>query len=593
LLNAGLSGVSPGTVTVQVTSLSNPTLTTTTTATVTALSPTTTTLASDHPTGSVYGQGVSFTATVTAAAGGTPTGSVDFTDTTTGKDLGTAPLQMVQGVEQATIAVAEVAAGTHAITAVYTSDNSGVFASSSSSSLNQVVAPATLTVTASDASKVYGQANPAFTDTITGYVNGDGAGVVTGDASLTTTATAGSGVGNYPISPSQGTLSAANYTFAFQSGTLTVSPASLTVTAQDASKIYGASLPTFTDVITGFINGDGAGVVSGAASLTTTSTAGSGVGTYPISPSQGSLSAANYTFAFANGTLTVTPATLTVTANNASKVYGEANPVFTDTISGFVNGDSASAVTGAASLTTSATASSPVGTYPITPSQGSLSAANYTFAFANGALTVTPATLTVTANDASKIAGFPLPAFTDTMTGFVNGDNASVVSGAAGLTTSATAASPAGAYPILVSPGTLNAANYTFAFQSGTLTVTPAPLVVLLPPVQVIRSGKRGIPTALVLTFNGPLNAAVASTPTHYKVYTRDQQKHVRKRQLLVNVLGARYDASRFQVTLTIGKAKNRKTLGTLEILGLTDLLGRPGGNTDVSVNLQSKPRKH
>jgi hypothetical protein len=46
-------------------------------------------------------------------------------------------------------------------------------------------------------------------------------------------------------------------------------------------------------------------------------------------------------------------------------------------------------------------------------------------------------------------------------------------------------------------------------------------------------------------------------------------------------------------LSLKIGKAKNRKTLGTLEILGLADLLGRLGGNTDVSVNLQSRPRHH
>jgi uncharacterized membrane protein len=120
----------------------------------------------------------------------------------------------------------------------------------------------------------------------------------------------------------------------------------------------------------------------------------------------------------------------------------------------------------------------------------------------------------------------------------------------------------------------------------------PGPAVVLT-ETQVQRTGKRGIPTAVVLTFSGPLNPAVAATAKHFKIYTRDQQKHVKKRQLLVNVLAASYDRFKFQVTLKIGKAKNRKTLGTLEILGLTDAFGRPGGNTDVSVNLQSKARKH
>jgi hypothetical protein len=112
---------------------------------------------------------------------------------------------------------------------------------------------------------------------------------------------------------------------------------------------------------------------------------------------------------------------------------------------------------------------------------------------------------------------------------------------------------------------------------------------VTLTGVQVLRSGKRGIPTALLLTFSGALNSAVVDEPTHYHVYTCARPKPHHRRQLLVNVLAANYDSSRFQATLKIGKVKNRKTLGTLEILGLVDMFGRPGGNTDVSVSLQSR----
>ncbi len=85
----------------------------------------------------------------------------------------------------------------------------------------------------------------------------------------------------------------------------------------------------------------------------------------------------------------MTPATLTVTANNATKVFDTPNPTFSDTITGFVNNDPASVVTGAASLTTNAATNSPVGTYTITAAPGTLSAANYTFAFVNGTLTIT------------------------------------------------------------------------------------------------------------------------------------------------------------------------------------------------------------
>ena len=86
--------------------------------------------------------------------------------------------------------------------------------------------------------------------------------------------------------------------------------------------------------------------------------------------------------------LVVNKALLTVTANNASRAYGAANPAFTASYSGFVNGDTQSVLSGSPSLTTTATASSPVGSYVITAAVGTLSASNYSFTFVNGTLTI-------------------------------------------------------------------------------------------------------------------------------------------------------------------------------------------------------------
>ena len=88
---------------------------------------------------------------------------------------------------------------------------------------------------------------------------------------------------------------------------------------------------------------------------------------------------------------------------------------------------------------------------------------------------VNPATLTITANNAGKIAGSPNPLLTAMITGFVNGDTSAVVSGAAALSTPATTNSSAGVYTITVAAGTLAAANYNFAasaYVNGALTVT-------------------------------------------------------------------------------------------------------------------------
>ncbi len=173
--------------------------------------------------------------------------------------------------------------------------------------------------------------------------------------------------------------------------TFTVNPAVLTVTANNASMTYGGTLPTFTATYSGFVNGDGQGVLSGAPSLTTTATAASPTGNYTITAAQGTLSAQNYTFNFVNGTLTINPALLTVTANSASMIYGSVLPTFTASYSGFQNGDGQGVLQGAPSLTTTATSASPLGNYTIVAAQGTLSAQNYVFAFVNGTLTITPA----------------------------------------------------------------------------------------------------------------------------------------------------------------------------------------------------------
>jgi hypothetical protein len=110
----------------------------------------------------------------------------------------------------------------------------------------------------------------------------------------------------------------------------------------------------------------------------------------------------------------------------------------------------------------------------VTP--GGLTSGNYTITFVPGTLTVTPAPLTVTANDASRPEGLPNPPFSATFSGFVLGEGPGVLGGTLGFTTPATPASPVGTYPIV--PTGLTAANYVIAFVDGVLTVTPA-----LPPV--------------------------------------------------------------------------------------------------------------
>src|SRR5439155_826588 len=288
----------------------------------------------------------------------------------------------------------------------------------------------------------------------------------------------------YTITAAVGNLSSGNYNFSLVDGQLTVTKATLTVTANDTNRVYGAANPVFTASYSGFVNGETLGTsgVTGSPSLTTTATPSSPVsgGPYTITASVGTLSSGNYNFSFADGQLTVTKATLMVTANNTNRVYGATNPVFTVSYSGFVNGETleTSDVTGQPELTSPADATSTVegNPYTITAGLGTLSSTNYSFSFADGQLTITKATLTVTANDTNRIYGAANPVFTASYSGFVNGETlgSSDVTGSPSLTTTATPGSPVSGspYTITAAVGSLSSGNYSFSFADGQLTIT-------------------------------------------------------------------------------------------------------------------------
>ncbi|TSA34779.1 MAG: S-layer family protein, partial [Opitutales bacterium] len=349
------------------------------------------------------------------------------------------------------------------------------------------VTPATLTIAANAANRQYGLVNPAFTGTVTGFVNGDTLGnATTGSLAFTTTATQASNVASYALSASGLTASHGNYLFveAPANGTaFTVTPAPLTVTAVAATKTYDGLAYAGGNGVTyaGFRNGDLASGLTGTLAFTGTSQGAINAGTYAITPT--GLSSANYTVSFVDGALTVAKASLTVTGGNSTRVYGAVNPGLTSTISGFVNGETFSntGISGAASVTTAATATSNVGNYAIVPAAGTLAAANYSFgSFVNGTLAVTPATLTITANASTRLYGAADPAFSGTVSGFVNGETlASATTGTLLFTSTATVTSNVGSYALTGVDLLARHGNYVFvqdAANATALTVTPAPL---------------------------------------------------------------------------------------------------------------------
>src|SRR5690606_16619607 len=159
-----------------------------------------------------------------------------------------------------------------------------------------------------------------------------------------------------------------NYNLNYVSGTLTITKRVLTATAVNASRTYGAANPTFSITFTGFVNSEDASVIDVLPVASTSATLTSSTGTYPITVSGGTDN--NYSFSFVSGTLTITKATLVATAQNASREFGVANPTFAISYTGFRNGETSAVLDNPPTASTSAIASSPVGTYTITLAGG-------------------------------------------------------------------------------------------------------------------------------------------------------------------------------------------------------------------------------
>jgi uncharacterized repeat protein (TIGR01451 family) len=422
----------------------------------------TTTRVSSSASPSVYGQLVTFTIRVSAVSGsGTPTGTVTFTEGAL--TLGTATLSS----GSATFSIATLAAGSHTITAVYGGD--GTFPPSSSPALSQTVNQAALTVMANNATKVYGQANPAFIVSYSGFVLREGPGNLSGTLSFSTPATTGSHVGNYAITPSG--LTSGNYAITFVNGTLSVTPAPLTITADSKTKAYGAPLPALTASYSGFVNGDSAASLTTQPTLSTTATAASHVAGNPYSITASGAVDSDYTISYVAGTLTVTPVALTITADNKTKAYGAALPALTASYAGFINGDSAASLTTQPTLTTTATASSHVAGNPYSITASGAVDSDYAISYVVGTLTVTPVALTITTDNKTVQYSDPAPAFTVTYSGFVPGDGPSVLSGSLSGSTTRTLLSNVGTYPITCSGQT--SSDYTITYVAGALTVIP------------------------------------------------------------------------------------------------------------------------
>jgi outer membrane protein OmpA-like peptidoglycan-associated protein len=317
-----------------------------------------------------------------------------------------------------------------------------------------------LCLAADDKSKMYGDADPAFTSTL--VTNSQCYSLIGPDAVTGTLARQpGNNVGFYDITP--GTVTAGNnYSLKVSSGELEITKRPITITPAAKSKTYGEDDPTLTISVT-------AGSLVGSDTLTgSIDRAGSeDAGVYDFILGDFGNANPNYDITVDNvNKFTINKKRITVTGVDTQKYYGEEDPELDYTSTGLVGSDR---LTGALDRAPGEN----VGNYNYTA--GDLAGGdNYILdSVTGGKLVVLPKQVSICADDKSMVYGESRPANTSALCA----ESELVGSDSFGSSTLAyPIADPvnAGEYAITPSAAVLtsgDAANYAFTYVAGTLTI--------------------------------------------------------------------------------------------------------------------------
>ena len=317
-----------------------------------------------------------------------------------------------------------------------------------------------------------------MTYTASGLINGDSiSGVTLQSDGVPSTA----GVAAYSVTASNAQGSGlGNYSITYQPGTLTVDPASLTISATSLHKPYGQTA-NLTYTASGLINGDS---ISGVTLQSDGVPSTAGVAAYSVTASnaQGN-GLGNYSITYQSGTLTVDPASLIISATSLHKSYGQTANL-TYTANGLINGDSISAV---ALRTAGLPSAAGVGSYTITAAdaQGN-GLGNYSITYQSGTLTVDPVPLSISADSLHKPYGRTAN-LTYTANGLINRDSIDTV---VLQSPGALPGAHSGKYSISAADAAGNGlGNYSITYLPGVLTVDAAPVTspaLIFPPSVIL-----------------------------------------------------------------------------------------------------------
>ena len=322
-----------------------------------------------------------------------------------------------------------------------------------------------LTAHVANTTKVYGDANPEFNITYSGFRDGDSEVGFSVPASISTIVDNSSKVGKYDIVAS-GAVSD-KYEISYIPGTLTITKAPLSISAGNYTKKQGDAMPVFKASYAGFKNGEDESVLTKQPVFSCVANEASAPAEYAVTIS--GAEAENYDISYEQGRLTVVEAdAVVVRAKSYSRQYGDENPVLEFETEG-------AALDGTPEIVCSAVANSPVGSYTIEVKQGSIK--NYNVHFESGSLVITKAPLSISAGNYTKKQGDAMPVFKAGYAGFKNGENESVLTKQPVFSCEANEASAPAEYAVTISGA--EAENYAISYEQGHLTVVEADAVVV------------------------------------------------------------------------------------------------------------------
>ena len=298
--------------------------------------------------------------------------------------------------------------------------------------------------------------------------------------------------GSYTLGIQDSDLQAANYSFLYRDGSLTITPRTLHLSAPSGTRVYGESneqVDTTASMTGTLVNGDKlksyAVTAKDATGRLVDEHTGSGEYTMQVEgvrlteESRGIDS--DYKIDSAPGTLTITPRPLLIRAQDDAKVYD--GTAYTGgnglTFNGFAAGEDVSVLQGGVVYGDSSQGAVHAGDYVIGIGGSTYASPNYQIRYEDGNLTIKPQDITVAAQDASKVYGEENPQLTISITEGALGKGDTLVPE---LSTPAAVDSNVGSYDIALQDvritGTAQEGDYRITRQNGKLTITPREVLI-------------------------------------------------------------------------------------------------------------------